>query len=90
LKLNKNYILRSVAGSDVVVAVGEEANKLRGMITLNETAAFIWRCLEEGLNNDDTVERLKQEFTGADDERLRVELSSFIDKLQKLGIVQEE
>lgn len=89
MKLNENYILRNVAGSDVVVAVGEEAAKLRGMITLNDTAAFIWRCLEKGLNEDKIIERLKEEYTGADDERLREELHTFIDKLREKGIIDD-
>ncbi|MGI6746103.1 MAG: PqqD family protein [Acutalibacteraceae bacterium] len=89
MKLNKNYILRTVAGSDVVVAVGEEANKLRGMITLNETGAFIWRCLEQELDIDQTVEKMKQEYTGVDDERLRKEIGIFLDKLREQGILQD-
>ena len=89
MKLNKNYILRTVAGSDVVVAVGEEANKLREMITLNETGASIWRCLEQELDIDQTVEKMKQEYTGVDDERLRKEIGIFLDKLREQGILQD-
>lgn len=89
MKLNENYILRNVAGSDIVVAVGEEAAKLRGVITLNDTAAFIWRCLENNLNEDEIAVKLKEEFTGADDEQLRGELREFLDKLKMRGILQE-
>ncbi len=89
MKLNENYILRNVAGSDIVVAVGEEAAKLRGVMTLNDTAAFIWRCLEEALDEKEIVKRLKEEYPSAGDERLHAELRIFLDKLRARGIVQE-
>ncbi|HZK21889.1 MAG TPA: PqqD family protein [Oscillospiraceae bacterium] len=89
MKLNENYILRTVAGSDVVVAVGKEAAKLRGMMNLNDTAAFIWRCLEKGFDEEKIIEKLKEEYTGADDKTLRLEVQTFLDKLINMGIVQK-
>lgn len=89
MKLNENYILRTVAGSDVVVAVGEEAAKLRGMMTLNDTAAFIWRCLEKELDEEKIIEKLKEEYKGADDETLKSEVLAFLGKLHDMGILKE-
>ena len=50
MKIAKGFILRTVKGADneekyVVITVGEAAKKLNGMITLNETCAFIWKLL---------------------------------------------
>ena len=89
MKLNENYILRTVAGSDVVVAVGKEAAKLRGMMTLNDTAAFIWRCLEKELDEEKIIEKLKEEYTGADEETLKSEVLAFLGKLHDMGILKE-
>lgn len=89
MKLNENYILRTVAGSDVVVAVGEEAAKLRGMMTLNDTAAFIWRCLEKELDEEMIITKLKEEYTGVDDEKLKSEVRVFLAKLHDMGILNE-
>lgn len=89
MKLNENYILRTVAGSDVVVAVGKEAAKLRGMMNLNDTAAFIWRCLEKGFDEEKIIEKLKEEYAGADDKTLKLEVQTFLDKLIDMGIVQK-
>ncbi len=89
MRLNENYILRTVAGSDVVVAVGEEAAKLHGMITLNETAAFIWRCLEKEPDEDEIVMRLKEEYAATDEALLRKELTFFLDKLRAQGILED-
>ena len=48
MKLNENYVLKTVAGTPVVVPVGEAVNNIRGMITLNGPAELIWNALENG------------------------------------------
>ena len=90
MKLNSNYILRNVAGSDVVVAIGEEAAKLGGMITLNETAALIWKCLEDGDDEAAIVARLRQEYAGADEATLKNDLQFFLDKLRQKNILTDD
>ena len=42
MKLKEGFVLRKVADTYVVVAVGAEAKKHNVMITLNETGEFIW------------------------------------------------
>lgn len=55
MKIKKDLILRSVAGENVVVPVGEMSKTFHGMVTLNDTGAFLWkfytteRSLEEGV-----------------------------------------
>ena len=52
MKIKKGFILLEVAGSNVVVCVDGELS-FNGMITLNETGAFIWKQLEKELSNED-------------------------------------
>ena len=42
MKTNKNFILRNIAGDNILVATGEAAQSFNGMITMNEAASFIW------------------------------------------------
>ena len=49
MKIRSGFILREVLGSPMVVATGDAARNFHGMIKLNETAGFIWRCLQDGL-----------------------------------------
>ena len=48
MKIKDGFILREVAGSFVVVAVGKRAGEFNGVINLNQTSAFMWRMLEKG------------------------------------------
>ena len=60
MKLNENYILKTVAGMPVVVPVGDAVNNIRGMITLNGPAEVIWKALEEGKGSDEIIDKIKQ------------------------------
>ena len=58
MKIREGFILRTVADTHVVVAVGKESENFNKMIKLNDSAAFLWRRL----NTDITVEELACEL----------------------------
>ena len=62
MKIKKGFVIRSVAGVYVVVATGKLAKKFNGMITLNETGAFLWKCLEEDITKEELLEKLLAEY----------------------------
>ena len=45
MKIKEGYILRNVAGSFVVVPIGEAASEFNGMMNLNDTGAFLFEKL---------------------------------------------
>lgn len=45
MKQNPNFLLREVAGSVVLVPVGEATKTFPGMITMNPTGKFLWELL---------------------------------------------
>ncbi len=87
MKLSENYILKNVAGTPVVVPVGDAVNNIKGMITLNGPAELIWKCLEKGDDCDTIVASLKAEYDAPEDV-LRKDLNDFINKLKKHKIVE--
>ncbi len=88
MKINENYILKKIAGSPVVVPVGEAVKNINGMITLNEPAETIWKCLEEGKTSAEILEVLKREYNAPEDVLSR-DLESFIEKLRSFGILED-
>ena len=46
MKINDDFYMKEVAGLNVVVATGESAENMNAMINLNESAAFLWKQLE--------------------------------------------
>lgn len=46
MKLKEGFMLKEVAGSYIVIPVGQV--DFTAMITVNETGAFLWELLQEG------------------------------------------
>ena len=87
MKLNENFILKTIAGSPVVVPVGNAVDNIKGMITLNGSAEAIWKCLENGDDFDGILNTLKSKYD-APEELLRADLEAFVEKLKRLGILE--
>lgn len=59
VKLRSGFIQRKIADSDIVIPIGDNIAQFNGLITLNETAAFLFKLISEG----STVRRLIDALT---------------------------
>ncbi|MBE6983161.1 MAG: PqqD family protein [Ruminococcaceae bacterium] len=83
---NENFLLREVAGSQVLVPVGTAVGEFAGIVTLNDAGAHLWNALEE----EQTVETLASVLIGRYDvslEQTTADAKKFIEKLQGVGAV---
>ncbi|MDO4300479.1 MAG: PqqD family protein [Clostridia bacterium] len=62
MKIKEGYLLREVAGSNIVVPVGEGAMDFSGVITLNEVGAFIWKLLENDITKEEILKKMLEEY----------------------------
>ena len=62
MKIKDGYLIRDIAGAHIVVPAGEQAAEFNGLMTLNETAAFIWNILAVGADEDQVVNALLSEY----------------------------
>lgn len=89
MRIKKGFILREVAGSFVVVAVGEASRTFKGIIKLNESGAFLWKELEKGVNGtDELVEKLKSEYQ-VDDITAKEDVLTFLESVKGAKLVEE-
>ena len=86
MKIKDGYLLRDVAGSHVVVSVGNV--DFDGMIRLNDTGVFLWKKLSEGIDEKALVEALLAEYDVAKDVAER-DVSEFVDGLRKAALLDE-
>jgi hypothetical protein len=88
MKIKEGYLLRTVAGSNIVVPVGEGSMDFSGVITLNEVGAFLWR----GLENDNTQDGLLAALLGeyeVDEAVAKADIADFVDKLKGAGLLEQ-
>ncbi len=88
MKLNENFILKNIAGTAVVVPVGEAVRDLKGMITLNGPAEIIWKGLESGKTIDSIIEEIKSEYDASEDV-IRKDVDAFLNKLRTYKILED-
>ncbi len=89
MRVKSGYILREVAGNYIVVAVGEEAVDFNGLITTNETGAFLWEKLSNNISEQELIDAMLQEYEV--DEKIAAEdISLFIRKLEDAELLINE
>lgn len=89
MKIKEGYILREVAGNNIVVAVGGESVNFDGIKTLNETGAFLWRCIEKGMTEEDLVGAMLEEYE-VDAETAKADVKEFVSLLIYNGLIENE
>lgn len=87
MKIKDGYILREVAGSFIVVAVGDAVKDFNGVINLNETGAFLWKILESGATEEELLKKLLEEYD-VGEQTAKNDLEKFINKLQEAKLVK--
>lgn len=81
-------MLREVAGSYVVVAVGKRSEQFNGMVNLNETGAFLWKLVEQGASRDELLNSLLETYE-VEREKAEQDVDKFISVLQQNNFVEE-
>lgn len=89
MKLDSDYILRNIAGEKVIVPTGKASQKFNGMITLNDTAAFLWECISSGMNRQEMIVKIQEEFE-VDEATAVQDVNGFSDMLLQQGFATEE
>lgn len=88
MKIKEGYILREVAGSFIVVAVGDAAKNFNAIINLNETGAFLWKLLQNGSDKEKLADELTKEYE-VDRNTAMQDIDGFVSKLLEAGLIEE-
>lgn len=88
MKIHEGFLLREVAGNHIVMPVGEAAQRLNGMIKLNETSAFLFRILESGADEEALVAALLAEYD-VEEVVARRDVATFLDTLRTARVLDE-
>ena len=88
MKLNENFILKEMAGSWVLVPFGENAIDFNGVVTLNETAKFLYEKCEDGIDETALKNALIDEYE-IDNKTAENAVNTFIDQLKEAGCIDE-
>lgn len=88
MKIKKGFTVRNIAGSDIVVPVGNTEKIFNGMITLNESGAFFWNALLKDTTVDEVVKKVTSEYD-VNEKRARADVEKFISLLRENNLIEE-
>jgi hypothetical protein len=90
MKLKNGFVLREVCGEEVVMAEGLDVVNFNKLISLNETAAFIWKkAVKDGdFTPEQLAEYLCEEYD-VDSKTALADVNSLIEKWKDMGLFEE-
>jgi len=86
MKLKEGFVLRKVADTYIVVAVGEEAKQYNVMIKLNDSGAMLWEKLTAGAQKSELVSAFLDTYD-IDEETAKEDVEAFIQKLSSHNLL---
>lgn len=82
MKIKEGFILRQIAGEDIVVPIGNNIADFNGVIRLNESAAFLWKTLQEEISKEELINSLIKEYK-IDENLATNDVEGFLDILKE-------
>ena len=89
-KTRAGVVLTTVSGQYVLVAAKEAREFCPFTSQINETAAFCWRVLEEGVDFEGLLARLAEEYEIEDPESVSRDLKELLEQLNNAHYLIEE
>ena len=82
MKIKEGFILRKIAGEDVVIPIGGNIANFNGLIRLNESATFLWKQLQNDVDKESLINSLIKEYE-IDLELATKDVNAFINTLEE-------
>ncbi len=88
MKIKSGYILREVAGKNVIIPVGERVIDFKGMMMPNDTGCFIWKQLSADISYKELLNAILDEYD-IDEDTAKTDLDGFMAEARENGVIEE-
>ncbi len=89
MKLIGSYVITEVGGERFAVPMGAAADKVQGLLRLNDTGRDILQGLLDGRSEEEIAAGLHETYADVDMDRARGAVRSFMAHLQEKGLTEE-
>lgn len=86
MKKAEGYIMKRLEDEYIILPYGKKTEEVREMVTLSETAGFIYENAERAENIEQLAELVGKEY-GVDASVVYTDVSEVVETLQKKGIL---
>lgn len=88
MRTKKGFILRDVCGEKIVVAEGKENIDFTNIISMNESAAFLWEKVKDTDFDVDTLKTLLCSEYDVEEATALADLQTIINQWVEAGVVE--
>ena len=89
MKVDKEFVLREIAGDYIIIPTGKTVLEFNGLITVNEVGVDLWKMLQEEVTFEDLVKGILNEYD-VEEEVAREDIQEFLDTLINGGILVKD
>lgn len=88
MKIKEGFVLRTVGGEQVVVGESVELINFNKLISLNNTAAYLWSVVvDKEFTLEDAIAIMQQKYE-VSDEVLRADLNELLKEWATIGLLE--
>lgn len=88
MKTKKGFNLRNVCGEHIIVAEGVDNIDYSRIISLNESAAFLWKNIQGKDFNIDELTAMMLEEYDIDEATAKADIESLLKQWEEAGIIE--
>lgn len=88
MRIKEQYKVREMAGEHVVIMQGRLGSDLTRIISLNDSALYLWQSVEGEEFDLNRVAELLAKHYGIDDQIAERDAARWIDKLAECGLLE--
>lgn len=88
MKLKQGFLLREIAGSWIVVPIGQRVVEFNGLMSLSVSGALLWRKLENTVENEEELVTVLTEEYEIDVETAKKDVHEFISSIREKGLIE--
>ena len=85
MQISKNYVLRTIAGDNLLVPLGGSSTETKGMILLNELSLFVYESIQKGQTEEEILSHILDDVESP---QAAADLGETISEFTKLGIIK--
>jgi len=88
VRIKDGFLLREIAGTHVVVPIGERVIEFKGMMTLNDHGLFVWNMLQNECTFGEILSSILDDYD-IDEDTAKTDLEEFLARVRKNGALEE-
>lgn len=88
MKTKKGFNLRNICGENIIVAEGIENIDFSRIISMNESAAYLWKNIQGQDFDSETLTQLLLKEYEVDEQTARTDADTLISKWLEAGIIE--